>query len=224
MITKGAIFNKESVNIFTDASITTYNGMTIGCPGYAVYVGDLIVDLGYAIDYDSTNNYSELHAILLGVIAASKYQDFKYIRLFSDSQTSIYALRDRIFKWITKARKGQLYGTSKAPIGNQDIIMEIIYYILDNNIRIEFYHQKGHVPITSIDKLDYALYTFKDSNNINAYIDMEVIKAISSANDHVDRYTKFILDNYIPQVQLYNAVSFGYVPFDTTKYKELIMK
>lgn len=222
MIYKPMIFNQNSVNIFTDASIASINGEVIGCPGFATYIGDIIVNQGYCIDRNSTNNYSELHAIFMGIQEAAKYQNYKYIRIFSDSQTSIYALRDRIFKWVHNVRGGALYGTGSLPIQNQDIIMEIIYYIMDNNIRVEFYHQKGHVNFNDPDKLLRALDTFKHSNSINAPIDLDVIRTISQANDHVDRYTKLMLNQDLYLQDKYNAISFTYIPFNTNEYRGLI--
>lgn len=223
MIYKSMIFNNDTINIFTDASILTLDtGEIVGCPGYAVYLGDIMIDQGHTIDRNSTNNYSEFHAIFMGVQQALKYQNFKYIRLFSDSQTCILALRERIFNWIGKAKGGLLYGKSNQVIKNQNILMEIIYYIIENNIRIEFFHQKGHVNINKSDDLTRALYVFKDSNNINAYLDLEVISLLSQANDYVDRYTKLMLEKNLVLEDKYNTISFFYNNFNIEKYKELI--
>lgn len=225
MVTKSMIFNDCSVNIFTDASICKINNYTYGCPGYSVYIGESMIDEGCCIDYGTTNNISELNAIFIGVKQAQKYQNYKYIRIFSDSQTSVFALRDRIFNWINNVKDGYLYGSSKNPIANQDKIMEIIYYIIYNNIRIEFYHQKGHVDFNNSNSLLNALRVFKDSNSIRSDIDLEVIRMISYANDHVDKFTKSVLKNTtLKQSNLYNAISFGYTPFDINNYKQLIYK
>ena len=74
------IFNKDTLNIFTDASITTIrkpgHNETIGCPGAYVIGGDKELDLQTQILRNSTNNNSEITAIFMGVLEAQKYRNY----------------------------------------------------------------------------------------------------------------------------------------------------
>ena len=100
---KNNIFNDQSISIFTDASFRAYNkysGVGTVCSGACVYNNDILIDQQFYIQKNKTVQQGELYAILMGVSMAYKYRNFGTIRLFSDSQTSIFAIRDRIFKWL----------------------------------------------------------------------------------------------------------------------------
>lgn len=234
MIKSKYLFNKDSINIFTDASIYQLSsGGTItdmiACPGYVVENDGKILDMGFNILHNSTNNIGELSAILMGVNEAKKYQNFKYVRLFSDSQTSLFAVRNRIFNWVrnTKPSANILYGYDGAEIKNLSYILDIIYTILSNNIKVEFYHQKGHVVVSNVHSLNKAMQVFKDSNGIRSDIDFNLIEIISNLNNVVDEYTRNALhDNLSLNDKLISPISFIYRNelFDQNKYKQLIYK
>ena len=117
------LFNDNSVCIFTDASLCKKDNITYICSGVCVYMNDLLVNQVYEILVDCTIQQGELYAILLGVREAVKYTNiFKSIRLFSDSLTSILALRERLFRWINqKDCEGNLrgYNNFKSRLYNQ---------------------------------------------------------------------------------------------------------
>lgn len=219
------MFNKHSVSIFTDASLRTENGITSVCPGYAVYIGDVLVEQNFFILHDATVNQGELYAILIGVCAASKYANIGKLRLFSDSQTSIFAIRDRVFGWIPYNPDDGLIGRDGKPISNQDYIMSIIYQVLMSNLNIHFFHVKGHVKYFDYYDLQHAKSVFARSNGIDDKIDDELIRQISICNDYIDQYTGIMLDMYITDLKYKkypDAITIGYAPFDRGKYKELI--
>lgn len=230
MLMKRDMFNNDSVCIFTDASLCKINNITSVCSGACVYVGDLLIDQTFHIMHNSTIQQGELYAVLLGVLEAVKYGNhFKYIRIFSDSLTSILAIRERIFKWVNNLdQDGNLRGFDNNIISNQDYIMHIIHMILLYNLRIEFYHNKGHINYHDTNRLNYANEVFAKSNHITERIDNELIRMISIGNDQVDRYTGFMLyyhynNSYFNTTGLIPAVSFsGYYPFDVNLYKDLI--
>lgn len=222
------MFNKNSICIFTDASYTNFNGTNSVCSGACVYFKDLLIDQTFDIMHNSTVQKGELHAILLGVQKAFEYRNYKSIRIFSDSQTSIFAIRDRIFNWIRRNKNENILGED-GTIQNLEFIMDIIYEILSNGIRIEFYHVKGHVKTNDYDSIKNAKKVFMESNHIAIPVEDELIYSLAIGNDQVDRYTGYMLENHYYD-QIYNtsnltkAVSIGYAPFNVSKYHELVRK
>lgn len=232
MLLKNDFFNKNAVSIFTDASLTKVNGVVSVCPGYCVYIGNVLVEQGYDILHNTTINRGELSAIMMGVMAAVKYRDqYSKIRLFSDSQTSIFAIRDRIFKWINHMQEAEgtvLCGVDGKPIQNIELIMNVIYYVIQTNLNIEFYHVKGHIKVYDYYDLQRAKSVFQKSNFINDAIDDEFIRHIVIGNDQVDQYTGIMLNMHVLD-EIYNnlqkpLVSIAYAPFDTKQYQSLIGK
>lgn len=231
MITK---LDRNTINIFTDASI--YNlkvggkvKETIGCPGYIVVWNGVIIDAGCTLLRNSTNNIAELYAILLGVEASKSYGANYKIRIFSDSQLSVFAIRDRIFNWIGKSDGNLLYTVDGNPVANQSYIMSIIYTILSNGFPITILHQKGHVNINNYKDIYKAKDVFKTSNNIRSTNDItdDFIVSISYFNNYVDNMTRMYLHNHLSEIEnigLNNVFEFVYRPFDIEKYKEYLHK
>ena len=202
MIKLGNLVNKESLTIFTDASISpNRDGTYYGCPGFVAVDANGIIDSGYIVIDDTTSNNSEIKAIRMGVMAANKYKEkYKYIRLFSDSQLCIFGLRDRFYSWFDNIYKGNLCGCNKEPIANQSIFIEIANFIVNNNLRIEFYHQKGHVSLTNPKQLYKAKEDFIKFNNLNSDVDIELIKWISYYNNMVDQTSREFLNKTLFQI------------------------
>lgn len=214
------IFNRQTLNIFTDASITKQNGITIGCPGaiaVAVVEDSLkIIDTSTSVEFNSTNNNSEIKAIYKGVLLAEKYRhNFSYINLFSDSQICIFGLRKWIFDWIYA--NGSLYNSSGTEVSNQDVFISIIYFIFRNNLNINLFHQKGHVTNSILSK---AKSVFEKSNNVNT--DIELVQTISHYNDIIDKYTKKILESDLINPDMINPIQRNFESINLNKYKKLI--
>ena len=229
MVVKSTFFNNNSICIFTDSSFKiTDKEKYVGsiCAGACIYWKDVLIDSCYNIIHNVTSQRGELHAILLGIQKSYYYDKFN-INLFSDSQTSIFAIRDRIFRWFNDTQNNYSnYLQEDGQISNKDLILDIINNIINNDIHINLYHNKGHVKIYDYKSLCYAKEVFKRSNNIKDNIDDELIKAISIGNDQVDRYTGFMLDNYIydnTRNHYLNAIYGVYnKDLDLEKYRNLI--
>jgi len=237
MLMYNDIFNDRTLNIFTDASMTKYNNETIGCHGVISVTTHTILERrsfssgdnsrSLGITRYSTNNDSELRGILQGVFFALKYRnDFEIINLFSDSMISIMGLKVWLNNWVQNVRNGIMYSTS-GEVMNQELIKDIIFTILNNNLSINLFHQKGHVNSKNIQQ---AKQTFIKTNGLNCDVDMKLIETISNCNDIIDNITrenlKLYMDNFyqddINKEKLSRAICFDIDQFNLKKYNKLI--
>lgn len=199
------IFNENTVNIFTDGSI--YNNMetgeTIGCAG-SLLVGNIsngygIINDQYSILRNTTNNETEITAIYTGVKMALDYINntgYKPVfNLFSDSKICVLGLREWVYNWIRCVNNGIMYNSNGTPVKNQEIFKSIIHLILNNDLCIRLFHQKGHVS-KSNNSLTNAMRVFNISNNTNVS-DLSLIATLSKYNNDVDMITKSILTESI---------------------------
>ena len=223
MLTINDVFNNQSLNVFTDASIEGGVNGYIGAPGYVIVSGDTILESYCEIIADTTNNNSEIKAIKMGVFAALKYKNaFQTIRLFSDSQLCILGLRDRIFKWVNNVNEdNKLCGYNGEPIASQDVFLEIVNFIISNELPIQFYHQRGHINVLNQTDVSRAANTFKSVNG--TAVDLELMKKLSYYNNMVDQMTrgKLAASNYA----LRDACTFNLVGrVDINRYHNLTHK
>lgn len=216
--------NLGILNIFSDASLRGQDNTTWTCGGALAFIGKDIIDKKFRIFSDKSSNVAELKAIRMGIeLARAHMHEFSEINLFSDSQISIFGIRDRIYDW--RIKKGELVGYANKPIKNQDIMIEIIYMVVNYDININFYHQKGHVNTNDLGSKAHALNTFAISNKINKKdIDMNFITYISNCNNSIDVYSRQQLyDLSISKKHILDPIRF-HVPSTGTEYKELIQK
>lgn len=227
------IFNKKTLNIFVDASILKLEDIqeTVGCPGglcvmMNTYGVPHTFDAFHCITRHTTNSNSEIKAVLLGVNKALQYRNsFEVINLFSDSKVCIHGLKYWIFNWMNTIRNKRIYNSSKQEVGNQEVFINIINTIMNTNLSINLFHQKGHVTNTN-ESINHAMEVFKETNKID-YVDRNLIVDLSYYNDYVDIMTKNVL--YNTKFTQYNGGinPFNYVPdreHFIKKYKYLINK
>lgn len=211
------IKNEYTLNIFTDGSMSHNVGsknIPVGCSGAVIVDHNENTNYYTHIIENCTNNIAELMAIYLGidmVLRNYNYTMYK-INLFSDSLVSINSLKDWIYNW-KQNKRGLYINSSGKPVANQDIITRIVSLICNSNLAITFYHQKGHIDYRSLSK---GVMTFKKTNNIKDYVDMDVIKYISSYNEFIDNRTRCELINY--QIQD-NTLQLPYVLLLTDEMK-----
>lgn len=197
----------NTLNIFCDASITKathLNNEIVGCPGYVCmtyneYKQDVVIDKNHTILRNSTNNESEITAILMGVRRAVDLKDqFTTINLFSDSRICIQSLRNWIFNWVNnRDSNGMMYGSNNHYVANQQIIANTANTIIQNNLKINLLHQKGHVNVGIQSHVDKAKKLFESENHLSSISD-DFIKVISYYNNMVDQYTKDVLKEVVP--------------------------
>ena len=181
-----------SINIFTDASITkSIYGETIGCSG-AIYMENTAT-CKFEISRDSTNNISEITAIKLAVELAIQNK-LDMVNIWSDSQWSIFGLTKWIRSWMNNMKNYQLMNSSGEEVKNQQIFLCIIKMIVENNLRVNFYHIKGHVNEKDIKSINHAISVFNRSNN--ASISRDKMYHAVIMNNMVDRETRLLLENF----------------------------
>lgn len=191
MIKCSDIFNNKTLNIFTDASVYKYNGETLGAPGYVAIIGDNIVGQRSIILRESTNNESELYAIYMAIQFALLNRDkVQVINIFSDSQFSVFGLREWIFGWVNHIKNDRLYNSSDKMVANQHIFMNIVYTILYYNLKVSIYHNRGHFKDNQVKEF---INLFTKHNFLNDYIDYQTAYKIMYYNDIVDRDTRSLL-------------------------------
>lgn len=217
------IFNQSNLNIFTDASVVIMKNSMISCPGALVTINDKEIEYQNFIVYNSTNNIGEIMAIKLGVQLALKYRNsVKQINLFSDSNICIQGLTNWIFNWYKNRENNTLKNYANQDVKNQEHFKGVINDIVNNNLRINLYHQKGHVNNNK--QILYAIKDFKRSNNID--IDYNTIKRLSYYNNVVDIRTKNELRDIVLN-HLNKKISNNVEIIDDTKlykYKQLIKR
>jgi ribonuclease HI len=191
------ILEPYTLNVFTDASLRKISNVeTWVSSGVIAVYGNTIVSDDYRVYKNQTSNYAELKAIKLGINIAQdicrQVPSIKVVNLFSDSQISIYGIRDRIFNW--RIINNTMVGYGNKIIANQDIFLEIMNLIVMCNLHINFWHQKGHSDESSIQK---SRYSFITSNRIvganESNVDFEFIKYINRFNQMVDNASRKLL-------------------------------
>ena len=204
------------INLFCDASIdTTRNIACGGC--YIVAQEENIrpspIYYRMYIQHNATNNSAEILAIWAGVTEALKLRQSHpnaIFRLFSDSKISLYGLRDWMKNWIKNMEfRGteKLISSSGSEVANQQYFIDIYNLIVENGLKIEFYHQRGHVGESGGVSLDIARKQFIKANKVppeNLGLD---IKFLCECNHYIDNSTRSALRKYIDN---------GFIDYETT--------
>lgn len=218
----------DAVNVYTDASINKFNNTLTTCAGYIITYQDHILDSGYKIIYNATNNYGEIYAIYMGlqaVLSKYAYMD-KFINLFSDSRISIDGLKYWVKKWVrTQDQNGQFINTSAKLVANQEIFKNIITLINHYGVHLQMFHHLGHLNPSKIEDMNKFRKAFFEENR--TILTDDAIREICYYNYLVDKNSRKILKDLSP------AIAANYIKYDKlftrvinqkdlTKYLELI--
>lgn len=191
MIRYKSVFNKNTLNIFTDASTTKVKDEIIAAPGYIAVIDDIVVNKEIEILRDTSISEAELFAIYMAIQYAVLNTKRVYtINIFSDSQFSVYGLREWIFKWVNNIRNDKLYNSSGKEVAHQNLFMAIIYTILQYDLQVSFFHNRGHFNYSQINEF---IDLFTKHNFLSDNIDREMAKTIIYYNDRIDNETRFAL-------------------------------
>lgn len=185
------IYSPRILNIFCDASVRTTGNTYSSCYGALAICEDTEIDHIYRVNYDSTNNNGEIKAIRAGILLAIRYKNqYDHINIFSDSQISLFGIRDRIINWSCNENTHIIYNASGTKVYSQEVYVDIVNLILEHDLHVTMYHQKGHVNFCKGKDRMKAAHVFITSNGIRDKIDFGLIRYISIYNDKVDIETK----------------------------------
>ena len=199
------VFNKDTLCVFTDASIVTIPGGYNGCSGSVAFIenddSSIIEDISMVKLLNTTNNESEIYAIYLGILQAVKFRSMmpnkiKQIYLFSDSKISLIGIREWIYKWVNNVKDGLMLSSSGKPVANQAIILRCIQLILENDLEVVLSHTDGHVNFSVKKELYNSVLSFRRMNHMtNSFINLTLYEMIARCNDIVDNVTRDTLLN-----------------------------
>ena len=210
--TKGEI--KMVINLFCDASIdpNTKNacaGCYVVVQDYAgAHVLDDVTDIDGIMPYhhkciiqpNATNNSAEILAIWIGVVLALEYRKSypgAIFRLFSDSKISLYGLREWLKFWVKRMGDDNvLISSSGTPVLNQQRFIDIYNLIVENNLHIELYHQRGHVSDRGMAS-NIARTEFIKANKCAPEALGLTIDELSFYNATIDALTRTCLKMYV---------------------------
>lgn len=179
----------NSINCFTDASMVRMRDYTeVASAGYAITMGDQLLESGYRIIDNASNNYGELYGIYLGVINLQKYLPYGMpMNLFSDSLASIKGLKEFVFRWIHDGNYN-LINSSGTEVVDQELYIHIINQVVNSHLRLQMYHVLGHMDPAYNDQLNRAWKHFEEENNCVLTEDM--IRQLCYYNSYVDNMSR----------------------------------
>ena len=205
-----SVFNKETLNIFSDASILKTNDNTYGCFGAICVVEDEIIDYQYMVKEQTTVNECEILGILLSLNFANRYKGrFKFINIFSDSLLSVKGLTEYIYGW--KYNNYCLYNSNHEAVANQSMFIEayeLYQNLLLQSPNIKLFWQAAHMNIQSSKDLCTATNKFKQYNHYYGNVDLNFIRYISQYNNFVDNATRQYLKRYEQPIYTVNPIKF----------------
>ena len=209
-ITLHSIYNKETLNIFSDASIIKVNNITYGCFGSICVVEDEIIDYQYMVRANTTVNECEISGISLSIAFANKYKDkFRFINMFSDSLISVKGLTEYIYGW--KYNNYCLYNSSGAAVANQSLFIEsydLLQRLLLSNPNTKLFWQPAHLKTEKVNELCSGADAFKFNNRYHGDVELTFIRYISQYNNFVDNATRQYLKRYEQPIYVTNPIKF----------------
>ena len=187
----------DILNLFSDASMKHVGQYFSSCYGSVAVTGDTVIEDYIRLQSNTTVPAAELRGIRCSLILALKYKDyFRSINLFSDSQLSIYTLRDYVYNWKydPSINNYRTRTNNQSPVVNIGLILECFDLLqeLRKEKIVNIFHQSGHVA-SSMDSIISAAKTFKKSNCVKGDVDLDLIRYISIYNNYVDNKTRSML-------------------------------
>lgn len=190
----------RSINIFTDASSTTHNGVVVCSAGFIVVIDNSIRYSMHRIIYNATSNYSEMYAVLMALeyILQMKNDAMNYpiprINIFSDSQIVIFGLRKWVFSWASKkkCRSDSFMREKKESKLQRTLDMNMFNYAINsivyNNMHTNLYHVISHKRYNNASDLEKVSNKFLISNKVR--INETEAAYLSYYNTYVDNMTR----------------------------------
>lgn len=183
-------------DIYADASINLET--KLGCSGIILVdrKKDKIIDERYYVKIDATNNMCEIIAIWMAIYRAiellySQSLPFQ-VNIFSDSQISLFGIRDWITTWVAN-RKGNTLINSSGSVSNQEWFSDSYYAIISSGIKLKFFHQKGHVDANNYKSIYASDKLFRTANGITMNMAGTTPQVLAKYNNLVDNHSRDII-------------------------------
>jgi ribonuclease HI len=185
MITMKTFTDDRVLNIFTDASVLSNGNEFISSHG--IYVPRDKLNR-FSILRNSSNNIGELSGILDALVYALPLRNnYERIHIWTDSAYSMKCICEWFGSWYNNRQYGNLMNSKMQPVENQEIIVTIVRYILDNDFKVVIYHQRGH--ILENNNLHEAMRSFTVNNN-GLTISEDAMKYAAACNNTIDEVTR----------------------------------
>lgn len=191
MITFDQIKQPDTLNIFTDTSML--NKVHLASSGAHFYSGTTFIGEFVQIIPQATVNIGELMGVYFGLRQSLEYMKtgaFTTINLFSDSQITIFGLRDWVYNWVRDEGDGHLHGYANKRVQNETYFIHIINFILANNINVNLYHVRGHLDGDYFKNSRIFKENFISANNIQYVVDDTVVNFLIQGNSFIDNRTR----------------------------------
>lgn len=189
----------KTLDIFTDASVLGKVDVVKGnrvCGGAVSVINDMRDTEYHCVIDHATNNYGELTGLYLAVQLAAEYKDVvDEFNIYSDSNISVSGLKSWIYNWVNRMdRNGIMYTSSGVEVANQNIIKNIVDFILStfdpNRHQINFIHCKSHVRLSSMSSLQSAYNCLSRNYSLVPDDLMDKIPYIQKWNNYIDESTR----------------------------------
>lgn len=182
----------NNILVFTDGSSLIRKGHYESSSAGSIYINhNHICEFG-SYNYDSTNSFGELYAI---VMAFDKLSDIIYnnpelnkyqIFIISDSEYVVKSLNIYLKSWIKQGMNNNWINSKNKPVAYQSIFKYIYrnYFNITynvNGIKVNIVHINSHIK--NVDK---------SYNKFNLNITKEEFIKISKYNDYVDKLANYI--------------------------------
>ena len=121
---------------------------------------------------------------------------------------------------MNNIKDDRLYNSSHKEVSNQKLFMNIIYTILYYDLKVSFYHNRGHFKPNQIKQF---VELFTKHNFLNDYIEYKIAYKIMHYNDMVDNSTRSLLHNtqqFPPKLEIPEYLARN--DLDMNHYKELL--
>ena len=200
-----AIDFDDRYNIFTDASTTAVTETSIceaTAPAFFVIKGKdtehpISVKTDF-LDY-ATSPYAELYAILMGVQAAvkiaSKERGAKF-NLFSDNIMGVNTIRYFNIQKNNREIELAVEHNNRDRYEYNMLKRRIIKTIRDHRLKIDFYHQRGHLSAGTDMCISQCVDMFPIHNEFKT-VDYDLAEILCRCNGYVDRKSRDELGEYV---------------------------
>ena len=198
----------DAINVFTDASTTVthidgkrYN---CACSGQSMTILDSLISYNSDIFFDTTNNYGEVYALLIGINMAldynrKKFNNSKPINVYSDSEFAVLGSTLWIKDWFLRGSNHLLLlNKSQSIVSHMELFLSIVRTVLLYDQKINIINILGHKNPDNVSDMDSFRNYFLTKNKIYyKNVDINSLQSICRMNNYVDNTTRDNLISFV---------------------------